>query len=65
MNNTERGSHVRDVYSTQDTSRMETARVEEDEDKNNSVRGVRNMEGRKERGHYIRKKCPYNYAPWL
>ena len=31
-NNRERGSHARGVYHTQDTSRMGTERVKEDED---------------------------------
>ena len=53
----ERGSHARGVYLTHYTSRMETARVKEEEeaDKNNSKRVVWNMEGRKERGHYKEK----------
>ena len=32
MNCRERGSHARDVHPTQDTSRMETARVKEEEE---------------------------------
>ena len=41
-----RGSHTRGVYPTQDTSCMRTARVkqEEREDRNNSMRVVRNLE---------------------
>ena len=47
MNYRERGSHTRGVYLTQYTSRMETARVkqEEETDKNNA-RVVRNLEER-------------------
>ena len=33
----ERGSHARDVYSAQDTSRKGTARVEQEEDVNREV----------------------------
>ena len=32
MDCTERGSHARGVYSTQDTSRMATARVKQEEE---------------------------------
>ena len=56
MDYREQGSHARSVYPTQYTSRMVTARVKQEEERDrlknprsNSKRGVRNLE--KERGH--------------
>ena len=49
MDYRERGSHARGVYHTQDTPRMGTARVKQEEKKdteNNSKRVVRNLEER-------------------
>ena len=48
MDYREQGYHARGVYPTQDTPRVGTVRVkqEEEADKNNSERIVRNMEER-------------------
>ena len=53
MNFSERESHARGVYPTQDTSRMGTVRVKQEEEADTRIIVKEYMKyGRKKRGHY-------------
>ena len=47
IDNREQGSHARGVYPTQDSSRMGTASVKQEEETDKNKRVVRNLEERK------------------
>ena len=56
----ERGSHARDMYPTQDTSRMGTARVKEEEEEDTRV--VVKEEKIWKKGTWVRKMKDLNKA---
>ena len=56
MDSREWGSHARDVYPTQDTSRMGTVRVKKEEETDIRIMKESNKKsGRKEHGHECEK----------